>query len=63
MKILNEEIEFCGECPYCRYDRVAGDFNCEKDRNTIDEALCHITHGNINYLVPPDWCPLPTKEV
>ena len=63
MRVLNKEIEFCGKCPYCQYDNYSLSYECVRDRNTPDEKLGHIDYTEIMKKIPPDWCPLPTKQV
>jgi len=61
MKILYEEIQFCGRCPYCKYDRDYEEYECIKDRNTIDNRLGD-SCVDIMKLTPPKWCPLPDEK-
>ena len=61
MKILHEEIQFCGDCPYCQFDNYNLSYDCERDRNTLDERLGHLNDTEIMEKVPPEWCPLPDK--
>ena len=63
MKVLNEEIKFCGYCPYCQFDEYDLSYDCKKNRNIIDKELHYLDYTDIMKKVPPEWCPLPTKQV
>jgi len=59
MKVLHEEIQFCFECPYCRYVRGFAYYECVKVRENVDKIICGGGVQDFTQVTPPDWCPLP----